>query len=65
MDVSDRSLRRMKGYFYRIRTRLPLISSAMSVIASLLERDILLQQLEMERCAIEANGVMVKEVMQQ
>jgi hypothetical protein len=36
----------------------------MSVIASLLERDILLQQLEVKRCAIEANGVMVKEVTQ-
>lgn len=59
------SFERMKGYFYRIRTRLPLISSAMSVIASLLERDILLQQLEMKCCAIEANGVVGKEVKQQ
>jgi|SRR5579859_2902707 len=34
------------GESYLIRTRLPLIWSAMSVMASLLERDILLQRIE-------------------
>ena len=68
MVVSKHSRMADKGPFalrYLIRTRLPLISSAISVMATLLERDILLRHVELNRCRIGANWRMLNKVMQQ
>ena len=51
---------RVCGIFYLIRILLPLIWLAMSVIASLLERDILLHRDEMSLRRI-ANGCLAEE----